>query len=251
MKSGYRQEVVYSNIEIAKNIYEMKVGPMEVSNRLGIPGQFYMLKAWNLDPFLPRPISIANVEDNKLVFLYEVKGKGTEIFSKLKSGDYIEILGPLGNGFDLINIAKKMSPYQIGIVSGGIGIAPMVYLAKELQGNIDFYCGFRNEIYYIDIVEKYVGNIHISTETGSCGHKGFVTELFEPEKYDLVYTCGPNAMMKKVIDMSNIPVFVSMESRMACGIGACLGCAIETVSGIKRVCKEGPVFSGKEVIFLD
>ena len=253
---GYRQGEIYSNVEIAKNIYEMKLRischpEHSEGSFLGSPGQFYMLKSWNLDPFLPRPISIANVEENKLVFLYEVKGKGTEIFSKLKPGDNLELLGPLGNGFNLKNVANKSVPCQIAIVSGGIGIAPMIYLAKQLQGNIDFYCGFRDEIYYINIIKDSVDNIYISTENGSYGHKGFVTELFTPEKYDLVYTCGPIPMMKKVIDMAKSEVFVSMESRMACGIGACLGCTIETKTGMKRVCKDGPVFLGEEVVFLD
>lgn len=95
-------------------------------------------------------------------------------------------------------MANKSVPCQIAIVSGGgIGIAPMIYLAKQLQGNIDFYCGFRDEIYYINIIKDSVDNIYISTENGSYGHKGFVTELFTPEKYDLVYTCGPIPMMKK------------------------------------------------------
>ena len=267
MKLGYRQGIICSNIEIATNIYEMKIrdsSPMaqndkgechpeqsEGSHYLGCPGQFYMLKSWDLDPFLSRPISIANIEEDKLVFLYEAKGKGTDIFSKLKIGDNIELLGPLGNGFNIEKVANKTSPCHIAIIAGGIGIAPMVYLAKKLQGKVDFYCGLRDEIYYIDIIKEYVDNIYISTESGSHGHKGFVTELFVPEKYDLVYTCGPAPMMKRVIDMAKSEVFVSMESRMACGIGACLGCTIQTKSGMKRVCKEGPVFSGKEVIFLD
>lgn len=263
MKSGYRQGLVCSNMEIATNIYEMKVRlpyhwkrdsmnlGKQVDFPIGIPGQFYMLKSWNIDPFLPRPLSIANIEEDKLVFLYEIKGKGTEIFSKLRIGDNIELLGPLGNGFDLENMANKTFPYQIAIISGGIGIAPMIYLAKKLQGNIDLYCGFRNEIYYIDKIKEYVENIYISTEDGSHEHKGFVTELFTPEKYNLVYTCGPVPMMKKIVDMAKSQVFVSMENRMACGIGACLGCTIETKSGMKRVCKEGPVFLGKEIVFDD
>ena len=269
MKPGYRQAIICSNTEIATNIYEMKVTftqndkskchpetdrmsfADEGFNYLGFPGQFYMLKSWELDPFLPRPISIANIEDDMIIFLYEVRGKGTDVFSKLKSGDTLELLGPLGNGFDLEKVANKTSLCHIAIISGGIGIAPMIYLAKELQGNIDFYCGFRDEVYYIDKIKKYVDNIYITTEDGSIGHKGFVTELFVPEKYDMVLSCGPIPMMKNVVNMvgDKIPVFLSMESRMACGIGACLGCSIETTLGMKRVCKDGPVFSGREVVF--
>ncbi len=127
--------------------------------------------------FLPRPISIANLSNNIITFLYEVRGKGTHIISKLnQGGDKLELLGPLGNGFDL-NIKGK-----IALISGGIGIAPMIYLAKELEGDIDFYCGFRNEVYYIDIIKEDVDNLFISTEDGSLGHKGFITELFDPKK---------------------------------------------------------------------
>ena len=268
---AYRQGIVCSNVEIATNIYEMKVTfiyndmskchletdninfTYEGSNHLGSPGQFYMLKAWDLDPFLSRPISIANIEEDKLVFLYEVKGKGTEIFSKLRGGDNLELLGPLGNGFNLEKLANNMSPSHIAIISGGIGIAPMIYLARELEGNIDFYCGFRNEAYYLDVVRDYVDNVYIATEDGSVGHRGFVTELLNPEKYDIVLTCGPKPMMKRVMEIvgDKIPIYISMESRMACGIGACLGCTIETKSGMKRVCKDGPVFSGGEVVFDD
>lgn len=248
MKPGYRQGIVCSNIQIATNIYEMKIDlTHEGSSVLGSPGQFYMLKSWDLDPFLPRPISIANIEENKVVFLYEIRGKGTGNLSQLKSGDSLEVLGPLGNGFDL-NINGK-----IAIITGGIGIAPMIYLSKVLKANIDFYCGFRNEAYYIDEIKNHVNNIYITTEDGSVGHKGFVTELFKPENYTMALTCGPPLMMKKVVEMAEdkIPVFVSMESRMACGIGACLGCTVETTLGMERVCKEGPVFSGEEVVFVD
>ncbi|NLV77457.1 MAG: dihydroorotate dehydrogenase electron transfer subunit [Tissierellia bacterium] len=245
MKEGYRKVTICSNREIATDIYEMKV---KGSGILGDPGQFYMLKGWlGLDPFLPRPISICDISDDKITFLYEIRGKGTGIMANLKALDKIEILGPLGNGFNL------NSKGNIAIISGGIGIAPMIYTMKSIDTPIDFYCGFRDEVYYIDEIKKHANNIYITTEDGSVGHKGFITELFVPEKYDIVMTCGPIPMMKKVVQMckDKVPVFISMESRMACGIGACLGCSIETTWGMKRVCKDGPVFSGEEVIFYD
>lgn len=247
MKAEYKKGIIKSNIQIASNIYEVKLSyPYE--NFRGIPGQFYMLKGWEaLDPFLPRPISISDIRGDTIAFLYEIRGKGTHLISKLKSGDTLELLGPLGNGFDQ-NIKGN-----VAIISGGIGIAPMIYLAKSLNANIDFYCGFKDEAYYIDEIKKYAKEVYISTESGSLGHKGYITDLFTPEKYDVVLTCGPLAMMKKVWvmweDKSNL--FMSMEKRMACGIGTCLGCAIETSFGMKRVCKEGPVFSGEEVLFCD
>ena len=251
MKRSYVKGIVHSNTQIATNIYELKISESEdgsLTHFKGSPGQFYMLKSWKLDPFLSRPLSISDISNNMLTFLYEVRGKGTKIISKLNTGNTLELLGPLGNGFDL-----KLEG-NIAIVSGGIGIAPMIYLMKELNNNIDFYCGFRDEIYYIDEIKRESNNIYISTEDGSVGHKGFITELFMSEKYNVVLTCGPIPMMKRVVEMcrgKGTSVYVSMESRMACGFGACLGCTIETTSGMKRVCKDGPVFLGEEVIFSD
>lgn len=244
MKHSYVKGIIYSNIQISTNIYELKIKSGYIDGR---PGQFYMIRGWGLDPFLPRPISICDISNGMMTFLYEVRGKGTHIISNLKKGDTLELLGPLGNGFNF-NLKGN-----IAIISGGIGIAPMIYLIKELQTNIDFYCGFRNEVYYIDKLKKYVNNVYISTENGSVGHKGFVTELFVPKKYDAVLTCGPIPMMKAVAEIceDKVPVYISMENRMACGVGACLGCTIETTSGMKRVCKDGPVFTGEEVFFND
>lgn len=241
MRDGYKDGFIVSNVEISPNIYELILE----GDFKGKPGQFYMLKGWNgLDPLLPRPISIANLEDGKITFLYEVRGRGTHIISKLKVGDSLSILGPLGNGF---NIDKAE---RIAIVSGGIGIAPMVYLAANLESTVDLYAGFRDTTYYLDAFSGKVDKIHISTEDGSIGHKGYIVDILQPENYDLVYTCGPIPMMKAVMDKckDKVPVYISMESRMACGIGACLGCTIETINGIERVCKEGPVFLGEEVI---
>lgn len=249
MKEGYREVIVYSNKQIASNVYEMKVVSDKDELRFeGKSGQFYMVRGWeSLDPYLSRPISICNIEEDRLTFLYEVRGKGTHLISTLEFGHSLEILGPLGNGFN-INIKGN-----IALVSGGIGIAPMIYLAKSLHANVDFYCGFRNEIYYIDEIEENVENIFISTEDGSKGYNGFITEILKPEQYDVIFTCGPSPMMKRVVEMckGKVRVYASMESRIACGIGACLGCTIETKSGIKRICKEGPVFYGEEVLFND
>ncbi len=241
MKDSYRDGIVYSNIEISPDIYEIILeGDFE-----GVPGQFYMVRGWNgLDPFLPRPISIADLSNRKLKLLYEVRGRGTHIISKLRKGDSLSLLGPLGNSFDLKETKK------IALISGGIGIAPMLYLAKNLSGQVEIYSGFRNNSYFLDQIKPYVKNMVVATENGSTGHKGFVTELFHPEEYDLVYTCGPTPMIKVVINMckGKVPLYTSMESRMACGIGACLGCTVETVRGMERVCKEGPVFKGEEMI---
>lgn len=244
MKKGYEDGIIIANEEISPNIYEVTLD----GDFKGKPGQFYMVRGWNgLDPLLPRPISISNLIEGKITFLYEVRGRGTHIISKLKEGDKLRVLGPLGNGFDY------GTNKRIAIVSGGIGIAPMLYLAKNLKSNIDLYAGFRSESYYLDSFSADVKNIHVSTEDGSEGYKGYIVDLLQAEEYDLVYTCGPVPMMKAVIEKckGKVPVYLSMESRMACGVGACLGCGIETTNGIERVCVEGPVFSAEEVVFHD
>ena len=244
MREGYKTLKIRSNTEIATNIFEIR---LEIANIKAIkPGHFFMIRGWEAnDPFLPRPISVADVREGVLTFLYEVRGKGTHIISKMCPGATLDILGPLGNGFDLKK-AKKTA-----LISGGIGIAPMYYLLKNLEGEVDFYAGFRNEVYWMDKIKEKVRDLYISTEDGSCGHKGFCIDKFDPKKYDQVLTCGPIPMMKRVVEMCRgiVPVQVSMESRMACGIGACLGCTVETPGGMKRVCKEGPVFKGEEVVF--
>ncbi len=237
MKESYVKREIISNENLATNIYKMKVS----GNFSGEPGQFYMVRGWEgIEPFLARPISINNIEEDGIEFLYEDRGRGTNLLSNLKTGDSVKILGPLGNGF------KDIEGENIAIIGGGIGTAPLVYLAKNLNKNIDFFCGFRDEVYEIDNIKKYVDNVYVSTETGSVGHKGFITEIIDYDKYDIVITCGPIPMMKKIYEDKK-ELIISMEENMACGIGACMGCNIETTNGNKKVCKDGPVFLGKEV----
>ena len=241
MKDSYKDAVIFSNTEISSGIYELILQ----GNFKGEAGQFYMIRGWDgLDPFLPRPISIADINNGKLKLLYEVRGRGTHIVSKLRKGDILSLLGPLGNTFDL----KEKG--RVALISGGIGIAPMLYLAKNLSARVDIYSGFRKTTYFLDQIKPYVKDVIIATEDGKIGHKGLITELFKPEEYDLVYTCGPTPMMKAVVEMcrEKTSVYVSMESRMACGIGACLGCTVQTIRGMERVCKEGSIFKGEELI---
>lgn len=242
MAITYREAKVISNEEISKDIYKLVV---EDSSEI-IAGQFYMLK---LDgaTFLPRPISICEKSDDTLTFLYAVVGAGTKEFTKLKVNDEIKLTGPLGNGFDMQKDYGK-----VALVSGGIGTAPMLELAKKLREKnpsqiIDLYAGFREEIYLIDELKEYVNEARVSTNTGKHGHKGFVTEILKPEDYDTVLCCGPEVMMKKVIDMckeKEVNIYVSMEKHMACGVGACLVCTCKTKDGNKRTCKDGPIFDG-------
>lgn len=246
MKEKYTVEKVYENIKVEDGIYKLTIkGKFNVK-----PGQFYLLRAWDMEPVLSRPISVHFVDDEKISFLYAVVGRGTKILSQLETGDEIRITGPLGNGFDVEKIAGN-----VAIVCGGIGAAPMVYLASQLKGcSVDFYAGFRTVSKTVDNVEKHVNNLKLSTEDGSIGHKGYVTDLLKPENYDVILCCGPEVMMYKVIKMcedTKTPVYVSMEKKMACGIGACLVCTCKTKDGRKRTCKEGPVFLGSELILND
>lgn len=243
MQSNYLKTKIFHNEEVAKNIFRLIIkGDFQ-----GKPGQFYMVRSWDKEPFLSRPISIHNLDNEKIEFLYEVRGKGTKLLSLLKRDDFIYIFGPLGNGFDTDNLHEK-----IAIVTGGIGIAPMNYLARQLNASkIDFYAGFREQVYCIDEIKNVVNEVYISTDFGEIGHKGFITDIFDPKEYDIILTCGPKAMMDKVVKLSlenNKRVYFSQENHMACGIGACLGCTCKTKKGMMTVCKDGPVFNGEDVI---
>lgn len=243
IKPSYRTEIVYENIQIADGLFRLTIKG-EFSAK---PGQFYMLRCPNKEPLLPRPISINYLDDESISFLYQVSGEGTKILSKLKQGDELNLMGPLGNGFDIDKINGK-----VAIVAGGIGIAPMLYTAKNLKHcDVHVYAGFRDKTYILDEFKEYVKDIKISTETGTEGHKGYVTDLFNAESYDVVLCCGPEIMMNKIIKVCNekkVPLYVSMEKHMACGVGACLVCTCKTKHGNKRTCKNGPVFLGEEIV---
>lgn len=243
MAITYRDVKIISNQEIINGIYKMVV---EDKSEIKA-GQFYMLKYKGAATLLPRPISICEKNNNTLTFLYAVVGKGTKEFANLKENDEIALTGPLGNGFDLSKDYGK-----VALVSGGIGTAPMLELAKELRAKnkdevIDLYAGFRDDVFLLDDFEGYVNNINVTTNTGKYGHKGFITEILKPEDYDTVLCCGPEVMMKAVVEMckaKNVKIYVSMEKHMACGVGACLVCTCKTQDGFKRTCKDGPVFDG-------
>lgn len=238
----YKKVYIIDNKKIYENIYKLSIS----GDFKGKPGQFYMVRSWRKEPLLSRPISIYSIDNNTLEFLYAVVGEGTKLLSELKKGDSINLLGPLGNGFPIENIKGK-----IAVVSGGIGIAPLYEVVKNLQEcEIDLYAGFREKSYSTEAFKEYVENIYIATESGEEGEKGYITDILEVNKYDMVLCCGPEVMMKKVVKMckeKKVPIYISMEKHMACGVGACLGCTCKTKGGNKRTCKEGPVFLGDEL----
>lgn len=209
-------------------------------------GQFANLKLKNY--YLRRPLSIYDYTSDTLTFLYKVLGKGTLELSQYKKGEKISILIGLGNGFDT-TIARK--PLLIG---GGIGIAPLYHLGKEFKDkgiDVTYLFGFKNkdEIIMIDEFKK-LGNVLITTDDGSYASKGNPVSYLKENKidFDYYYACGPLVMLKYLSkDFQNGEV--SLEARMGCGFGACMGCSIKTTNGFKRVCKEGPVFKASEVIY--
>lgn len=234
---AYREVKILTNTRLTEDMYEMT---LELADKPQ-PGQFYMLRAWSGSPYLPRPFSVCDSDGKTLSILYQRLGQGTELMTRLKKGDSISVLGPLGQGYPL----KRG---EIALIGGGVGIAPLLYLARKLEGPVDVYLGFKDQAFFLDRFEALASKVYVSTENGSQGHKGFVTELLE-DKYQASYACGNMAMMRAVKEKIQGLLYLSLESHMACGIGACLGCVQKTKKGHLRVCKEGPVFEAGEVIF--
>lgn len=246
---------VYSQEQIATGIYDMWI-ETDLAGQAK-PGQFISVYTQNQSALLPRPISICEVDkDNqRLRIVYRTAGKGTKEFSEYKKGDRIDILGVLGNGFPLEAAKGK----RVFLMGGGIGIPPMLELAKNIQGEKDIIVGYRNsELFLSEDLEKY-GNLHIATEDGSVGTKGNVMNAIEAEnlKTDVIFACGPMPMLraiKKYAEKENIPAYISLEERMACGVGACLGCVVKTREvdhhshvNNARICTDGPVYLATDV----
>lgn len=245
---------VVRNIELCQNIYEIVVECPEIAQAT-MPGQFLHIKTnKGLDPLLRRPISISRVMKDKgqISLIYQVLGRGTKELAAFKPNEEIDIMGPFGNGFPVFP-GKKCA-----VVGGGMGVAPLLELAGRLTA-CDAYLGFRCSTFKLDEYKTACKELYIATEDGSRGSKGYVTELLKDiKKYDVVYTCGPKPMMKKVKELcekESIQCFVSLEERMGCGIGACLVCACKIKEGeswhYKKACTDGPVFESAEVDFND
>lgn len=235
---------VIENKQISNNIYRISA---EFKSEIK-PGQFFMLKTLDNSFLLPRPISVNDVNGNIVSFLYRIEGQGTKKISSLCANDEIQLFGPLGNGFDTEELKGK-----IAVIGGGIGIAPLLYLSKKLGKRADVYLGYKDleNMYIVEEFKSFVDKTLIVTEDGSFGEKGFVTDYVLYDKYDAVVTCGPEIMMNKIVNncrINNIKCYISLERRMACGMGACLGCTVETKDGNKRACKDGPVFNSEELV---
>lgn len=220
-------------------------------------GQFYMLRCWGAaeTPVLSRPISVHDVDEREgtLTFLYQIKGEGTQKLAHLAWGQTLTLTGPCGNGFD---VAAAAAAGRVAVVGGGIGVAPLLLLCRELAAagcKPELYAGFRDAPYALEDFLPYCAAISVATDSGAVGYHGLVTGILHPEEFDLVLTCGPNVMMQGVYRLcaeKGVPCLASLERKMACGLGACLGCTCHTKVGPKTVCQDGPVFSAQEVFDL-
>lgn len=251
-----------SKSELIPGIFKFSVQANEIVNSAK-PGNFIEIRVNDsIELFLRRPISIYNMdkENGILEFIFQVKGKGTEILSKRNEGELIDIVGPLGYG------TFKYSDYNnIAIIGGGIGIFPLYELAKNAKNdnkNVSIYLGFRNKD--LVMLEKEFDNVSnnlvITTDDGTYGQKGFAIDFLkkdlENNKIDCIYACGPLPMLRAIRSLAmeqDIPCQISLEERMACGLGVCLGCAVKTAKSPAdapeywHVCKGGPVFQAKDV----
>lgn len=245
--------IVSSQEALAHDIYSMVITTEQIAKEAK-PGQFISVYSRDGASLLPRPISICEIDGNRLRIVYRVAGKGTKEFSGYRPGDQVRIMGPLGNGFPLEAAEGKKAL----IIGGGIGIFPLLELAKGLKGRKEIVLGYREHVFMKEAFEAW-GPVSVATEDGSQGTKGNVLDAVREKgiEADVIYACGPTPMLKGIQAFAaerNLEAWISLEERMACGIGACLGCVCKsrevdhhTNVHNKRICKDGPVFRGEEV----
>lgn len=246
---------VVSQTIIAENVYDLL---LETDLALDArPGQFVGVYPNNASTLLPRPISIceADKERKRLRLVYRVLGKGTEEFASYHSGDTLDVIGVLGNGFPL----EKADGKSVFIIGGGIGIPPLLQLTKELKSDKKIVLGYRNENVCLLEEFSHYGKVYIATEDGSVGSKGTVMNAIRENSLsaDIIMACGPLPMLRAIKQYAaenNIEAYISLEERMACGVGACLGCVCKTKEvdhhshvNNARICTDGPVFEASEV----
>jgi dihydroorotate dehydrogenase electron transfer subunit len=250
---------VVSNSEVKPEYFLMEIEAPSLAGEAK-PGQFLTIRCGNAtSPLLRRPLGFHRINDPRFQVLYEVVGKGTRLLSEMKAGNKVDILGPMGNGFKIPD-----KPKDVVIVAGGIGVAPLVALAETLAGKkhkrIYAVIGARDRKSLLcerDFRDMGIETL-VATDDGSCGRKCFATQILEDlfsAKRDfspVIFACGPEAMLQKVAAIARkrkAEAYASLEENIACGVGACLGCAIETRSGYKLVCEDGPVFNLNEVVW--
>lgn len=258
MVSSYQTGKVLENQHLGGNIYRLRVEHQ--ANPAIRSGQFYMLRG-SAATFVARPISVYDADAQSVSFLYAVVGAGTQALAELEVGDKLSLMGRLGNGFSLPQGAEQAQAQEqqqkhqrVALVGGGIGIAPLYHWSKVLRAaghQVEVFLGFRDQVYCVDEFAAVCDKLYVATEDGSMETRGYVTNI--PELFagfDAVYVCGPTPMMKAIQALNLAPqVFLSLEKKMACGVGLCIGCQVATHEhGNQRICYEGPVFNAAEVI---
>ena len=237
---------IQENVRLVPGVFRMKL--KGDTSAITAPGQFVNIQLDGM--FLRRPISVCDVQGDVLTIIYKVVGKGTEAMSKMTGGK-LDILTGLGNGYDLSAAGEK--PVLLG---GGVGVPPMYLLAKKLveAGKVPaVILGFnkQEEIFYEEEFKALGCQVYVTTVDGSYGIKGFVTDALKEVEYTHFFTCGPEPMLKAVYRASTTSGQMSFEERMGCGFGACMGCSCETLTGYKRICKDGPVMRKEEIKWAD
>ena len=237
---------IKANQKIAPSVFRMELegDTKDISK----PGQFVNIRLNGL--FLRRPISVCDLEGNTLTIIYKAVGEGTELMSSMAEGTKLDILTGLGNGYD-----TDLSGDEPLLLGGGVGIPPLYLLAKRLLAEgkkVTAVLGFntKDEIFYEEEFRKLGAETIVTTADGSYGVKGFVTDAI-PAGYSHFYACGPEAMLKAVFKCTKTSGQLSFERRMGCGFGACMGCSCRTVTGYKRICKEGPVMMKEDILWED
>lgn len=268
--SKFREKAtVIGKRQIGRGIFDLRLQTEKIAGAAK-PGQFVSVYSNDKSRLLPRPISICGADEGSgmLRLVFRVAGKGTEEFSQLEEGEKVDLVGPLGNGFPLERAFGRADSGTVFLIGGGIGIPPMVQLArtlsegggypKENAPRIISVLGFRDELFLVDDLKPY-GDVVIATEDGSCGTKGNVLDAIREKglKADLIFACGPTPMLralKKYAKETQTECWLSLEEKMACGIGACLSCVCRSTETDehsrvknKRVCTEGPVFKSTEI----
>ena len=235
---------ILSNTPLTDSVYKMVLSGD--TSAITAPGQFVNLQLTG--KFLRRPISVCDYDENTLTIVYKVVGKGTEQMCRMGEGETLDILTGLGNGYDL-----SLSGSHPVLLGGGVGVPPLYHLAKKLiaQGKaVSVVLGFntKSEIFYEEAFRSLGCDVTVTTADGSYGKKGFVTDAL-PQDYTHFYTCGPEPMLKAVYRATNTSGQMSFEERMGCGFGACMGCSCKTLTGYKRICKDGPVMRKEEILW--
>ncbi|MBQ2839808.1 MAG: dihydroorotate dehydrogenase electron transfer subunit [Oscillospiraceae bacterium] len=235
---------IKSNIALTESVYKMTLSGDCSECR---PGGFVNIQLTGR--FLRRPISVCDAYENTLVIIYKVVGKGTEQMSRMQPGEALDILTGLGNGYDL----SKGGSHPL-LIGGGVGVPPMYMLAKELiagGAEVSVILGFntKEEIFYENEFRALGADVTVTTVDGSYGVQGFVTDAAKGMEYTHVFTCGPEPMLRAVYKSIKGDGQFSFEERMGCGFGACMGCSCKTVTGYKRICKDGPVLRKEEILW--